>query len=331
MIASLPRPDASPARIAPLARLPVFLALEDKRALVCGGTPAAAWKVELLSAAGASVEVYAPEPCEELVALAAEAPRGAIAIHRRAPDDADFAGVAIAVGAMEDDVAAARFRAQARARGVPVNVIDRPAFCDFAFGAIVNRSPLVIGISTAGAAPVFAQAVRTRIELLIPRGFAGWVQAAREWRARVEQTALSFRARQQFWQKFTARALASPNRVPGENDFSAAQADAGTTSNGSIVTINVGDGDPDSLRLREVRALQSADIIVFDRQVGAGVLDYARREARKLLVDQSGRDDPATLMAALAKAGRRVVRLTGDASVAAGNIMATTSVEAKSA
>ena len=157
------------------------------------------------------------------------------------------------------------------------------------------------------------------------------MQAAREWRARVEQTALSFRARQQFWQKFTARALASPNRVPGENDFSAAQADAGTTSNGSIVTINVGDGDPDSLRLREVRALQSADIIVFDRQVGAGVLDYARREARKLLVDQSGRDDPATLMAALAKAGRRVVRLTGDASVAAGNIMATTSVEAKSA
>src|SRR5205823_1274585 len=98
------------------------------------------------------------------------------------------------------------FRAQARAHGVPVNVIDKPAFCDFAFGAIVNRSPLVIGISTDGAAPVFAQAVRTRIELLIPRGFALWVQAAREWRWRVQQMAASLGARQQFWRNFTARA-----------------------------------------------------------------------------------------------------------------------------
>ena len=66
---------------------------------------------------------------------------------------------------------------------MPVNVIDKPAFCDFSFGAIVNRSPLVIGISTDGAAPVFGQAIRAKLEALIPRGFARWAEAARQWRA----------------------------------------------------------------------------------------------------------------------------------------------------
>ena len=81
-------------------------------------------------------------------------------------------GAAVAVGAFDNDADAARFAAAARAAGVPVNVIDKPAFCDFAFGAIVNRSPLVIGISTDGAAPVFAQAIRAKLEMLLPKGFA---------------------------------------------------------------------------------------------------------------------------------------------------------------
>ena len=84
-----------------------------------------------------------------------------------------------------------QFAAAARAAGVPVNVIDRPAFCDFSFGAIVNRSPLVIGISTDGASPVFGQAIRAKIEALIPRGFARWADAARNWRPRVQALALS--------------------------------------------------------------------------------------------------------------------------------------------
>src|SRR6185369_8399612 len=90
-------------RMEPLARLPVFLALEGKRAFVAGGTPAAAWKAELLSAAGAEVEAYAPEPCEELLALAAAPPRGSIVIHRRAWTIDDIRGAAVAVGACESD------------------------------------------------------------------------------------------------------------------------------------------------------------------------------------------------------------------------------------
>ena len=98
----------------------------------------------------------------------------------------DLANAAIAVGAFDDEKAPLSLPHAARSAGVPVNVIDKPAFCDFSFGAIVNRSPLVIGISTDGAAPVFAQAIRARLEVLLPKGFAAWAAAAHAWRAAVK-------------------------------------------------------------------------------------------------------------------------------------------------
>src|SRR5205085_1100518 len=152
----------------------------------------------------ARVDVLASEPCEEMVALAADPAQGPVVLHRRAWQPEDLPGSAIAIGSFEDDAEAARFAQAARSAGVPVNVIDKPAFCDFSFGSIVNRSPLVVGISTDGAAPVFGQAIRAKLEALIPRGFARWAEAARQWRPRVQALALSFRERRRFWQIFTA-------------------------------------------------------------------------------------------------------------------------------
>ena len=100
-------------------------------------------------------------------------------------------------------------------------MIDKPAFCDFSFGSIVNRSPLVIGISTDGAAPVFAQAIRAKLEALIPLGFARWAAAARRWRRAVQTSGLSFPARRRFWQVFTAQAVTHPDREPLAADFDA--------------------------------------------------------------------------------------------------------------
>ena len=213
--------SGDPPRMAALARLPIFLALEAKRAVVAGDGPAAAWKAELLSAAGAEVDVLAENPCEELRTVATQAPRGAIALHSRAWRADDFAGAAIAVGGFDDDREAQRFATAARAAGVPVNVIDKPAHCDFSFGAIVNRSPLVIGISTDGAAPVFGQSIRAKLEAMIPRGFACWADAARRWRAVVQASGLSFSARRRFWQVFTSFAVSHPDREPAQSDLAA--------------------------------------------------------------------------------------------------------------
>src|SRR5262249_1778372 len=139
------RPRETTPRMEALARLPIFLALEDKRAVLAGGSAAAAWKAELLSAAGARIDVYTQDPGEELAARAAHPPRGPITVHARALEAHDLGGAAIAVGAIENEAEAVAFAAAARAAGVPVNVVDKPALSDFAFGAIVNRSPLVIG------------------------------------------------------------------------------------------------------------------------------------------------------------------------------------------
>jgi uroporphyrin-III C-methyltransferase/precorrin-2 dehydrogenase/sirohydrochlorin ferrochelatase len=320
MTAREPTP-MQPPRMEPLARLPVFLACTGKRAVVAGGSAAAAWKAELLSAAGAHVDVFAPEPSEDMLGLAAAPPQGTITIHRRAWTSDDFAGAAIAIGACEDDGEAAKFAAAARAAAVPVNVIDKPAFCDFSFGSIVNRSPLVIGVSTDGAAPVFAQAIRAKIEAVIPRSFARWAEAARRWRDAVKSSGLSFAGRRTFWRQFTAYALARPDAEPAQADFDALMAgmrDQGAAAEqGSVILVGGGPGDPELLTLRAVRALQSADVILIDDLVAPGILDFARREARKMLVGKTGfapsckQEEINALMIALAKSGKRVVRLKG--------------------
>src|SRR6185437_1249283 len=104
----IPSDTRSP-RMGPLARLPVFFSLGGKRAVLAGGSAAAAWKSELLSAAGADVEVFAPDACEEMILLAAEPPLGAIRINQREWTPEDFKDAAVAVGAFEDDEAAAKF------------------------------------------------------------------------------------------------------------------------------------------------------------------------------------------------------------------------------
>ena len=328
VVRGLRRSQRAP-RMEPLARLPIFLALDGKRAVVAGDGPAVAWKAELLSAAGADVVVFAKCPCEELHALAAQPPRGAIMLQHRAWQAEDFCGAAVAVAGFDDDRDAQRFAEAARAAGVPVNVIDKPAHCDFSFGAIVNRSPLVIGISTDGAAPVFAQAIRGRLEAMIPRGFAGWAEAARRWRKAVQSSGLSFAARRRFWQAFARIALAHPDRAPAQSDFDSVlrqtKAEAMPAEAGSVTFVGAGPGDPELLTLRAVRALQAADVILIDDLVAPDILDFARREARKILVGNPGQsasghaDDVRTTMVALVKSGKRVVWLKhGDAAIFGG-------------
>jgi uroporphyrin-III C-methyltransferase/precorrin-2 dehydrogenase/sirohydrochlorin ferrochelatase len=315
---------AAPPRINPLARLPVFFLLEGLRAVVAGGTLGAVWKAELLSASGALVDVYAVEISAEMRAVAGTPPGGAIAIHERAWLPADLAGAAMAIGACSDDEDAARFAAAARAAGVPVNVVDNPTFCDFSFGSIVNRSPLVIAISTDGAAPVFAQAIRAKIETLIPRGFAGWAAAARGWRSALKSSGLSFNARRHFWQLFTASALNNPDHIPEQPDYDRlldrAFDEAASADRGSVTLVCAGPGDPELLTLRAVRALQSSDVILHDGQVSQGVLDFARREARKMLIPAGAGIEG--MLVGLAQSGRRAAWLMGS-NVASGDIEAT--------
>jgi uroporphyrin-III C-methyltransferase/precorrin-2 dehydrogenase/sirohydrochlorin ferrochelatase len=304
-----------------LARLPVFLALDGKRAVVAGGTSAAAWKAELVSAAGANVDVYSTDPSYEMAALVGRSLRGRLVIHRRNWEPSDLEGAAVAIAACIDDGGAQRFVDAAHAAGVPVNVIDKPRFCDFSFGSIVNRSPLVIGISTGGGAPIFAQAIRARLEALLPLGLARWAAAAVRWRPALMRSGLSFAARRKLWQLFTVHAVAHPEREPADRDFEQLLAEmrglGAAAESGSVTVVGAGPGDPELLTLRAVRKLQAADIVLFDELVSDAILDFARREAKRMLVGKTGhapscrQDDIDALLINLAKSGKHVVRLKG--------------------
>jgi uroporphyrin-III C-methyltransferase/precorrin-2 dehydrogenase/sirohydrochlorin ferrochelatase len=275
----------------------------------------------LLAAAGAHVDVYALDPSDEVLEAAATPPAGSVTVHRLSWERGAMEGCTLAIGACETDVEANQFQAAAQFAGVPCNVIDKPDYCDFSFGAIVNRSPLVVAISTDGAAPVFAQAIRSRIEAMLPAGFARWAAAARHWRSAVKQSELSFNGRRLFWQIFTRTALQNPNGEPSRTDFNVlldrTRAEAPAAEHGSVTLVGAGPGDPELLTLRAVRALQSADVILYDDLVSNEVLDFARREAKRMLVGKSGhgpsckQSDINALMVGLAKSGRRVVRLKG--------------------
>jgi uroporphyrin-III C-methyltransferase / precorrin-2 dehydrogenase / sirohydrochlorin ferrochelatase len=315
--------ETRPGRMEPLARLPVFLALAGKRAVLAGGSQAAAWKAELLAAAGAHVEVFCAEPEPEMLSVAAEPPAGSIVIHHRAWTPADLPRAAIAIGAIEEEHEGRAFFEAAHAAGVPVNVVDRPELCDFAFGSIVNRSPLIIGISTDGAAPVFGQAIRAKIEIMLPPGLKRWAKAAKDWRGAVQALGLSFQGRRRFWERFTERALARPQDWPTFNERDAlvakSAAEAARPETGRVLLVGAGPGDPGLVTLAAVRALQSADVILYDDLVAPEVLELARREARTMLVGKTGhrpsckQEDINALMVSLAAEGRVVVRLkTGD-------------------
>src|SRR3569833_3585576 len=156
---------------------------------------------------------------------------------------------------------------------------------------------------------------------MLPLGFAAWAAAAQRWRAAVKASGLPFAGRRKFWQLFTAHAVKNPDLDPSDADFerfiAEVQGQGAAVEAGTVTLVGAGPGDPELLTLRAVRALQSADVILFDDLVAGDVLDFARREARKMLGGKTGfgpsckQEDINALMVGLARQGKRVVRLKG--------------------
>ncbi len=317
-----------PQRMGELATLPVFFDLRGKRVAMAGGSDGAAWKAELMAAAGARVDLY--EPMDDLgeemrTVLSLAFAEGRIVHHDRPWAFDIFAGAALAVADCETMAGAQAFFCAARDAGVPVNVIDKPAFCQFRFGTIVNRSPVVVGISTDGAAPILGQAIRRRIETLLPATLTGWAKLAAKVRAEVMDRLEAGPLRRAFWERFSDEAFTrrAPDDV-AEADARRFVSDLVATpqAGGRVTLVGAGPGEAELLTLKAVRALQAADVILFDDLVSDDILELARREAKRMLVgkrasrDSCRQEDINRTMVQFAKAGKHVVRLkSGDVSV----------------
>ena len=237
--------------------------------------------------------------------------------HARAWTAADLDGAALAIADVAAEDEARAFRDAAEAAGVPVNVVDKPAFCDFQFGALVERSPLIVAISTDGGAPVFGQRIRALIETLLPQGFRDWAAAAKAWRPQVDALRLDFRARRDFWERFTALAVSAADRMPDDADRAALLAMREPTANrtGRVALIDAGPGPAGFLTRDGGRWLHAADVVLYEPPLAALVSDAARREAEKIPLDGA---ELVAQAIAMAREGKTVAVALGTFSVRGG-------------
>lgn len=310
----------TPTKMQPLAVLPLFHKLEGRKVIVAGHGNGAVWKAELIAATGAEVLLLIGQEPTEYAQNILDNSQNLIKYETRKWEESDLKGAALAIAESSSDEDAISFVAAARKYFVPVNIIDRPEFCEFQFGAIVNRSPLVIGISTDGASPALGQNLRGRFEAMLPAPIANWVKKAQEWRPLIKEKELDFGARRAFWHRFAAKALLEPTRIPNDKDLDDLVGGAGETI-GEVALVGAGPGNAELLTLKAVRALQRAEIVLFDDLVSQEVLDFARREAEFISVGKRGRKpstpqaDICKLLVEYAKQGKYVVRIKGGDSL----------------
>jgi uroporphyrin-III C-methyltransferase/precorrin-2 dehydrogenase/sirohydrochlorin ferrochelatase len=295
--------------------LPIFLRLRGRTALVVGGGPVAARKAVWLLRAGAHVTVIAPQLAPELAARAARSEVG----HVAAPfAPGHLAGAALVVAASDDHEVNAAVAKAANALEIPVNVVDSPELSGFIFPAIIDRSPIVVAVSSAGASPVLARRLRAQIEASLPARLGALARFLGRRRAAVKR-ALAPAARRAFWERLisgrTATEVLSGNEVAAARTFAGELRGAGGSC-GEVWLIGAGPGDPDLLTLRALQLLQQADVILYDRLVPDAILERARRDAERVFVGkESGEHAQQThindLMVSLARAGKRVARLKG--------------------
>lgn len=298
-------------RIEKMAVLPIFYKLEGRKIIIAGGSDAAAWKAELLAACGAQVHVYAETLSNVFVEkITSKGSLGSYVHHLRGWDVASFEGAALAIcDAGNSDEATEFFEASRRA-GVPVNVIDKPEYCEFQFGSIVNRSPVIVSISTNGVAPILGQAIRQKIETLLPRSISQWAQIGASLRARVAEKLDFGSPRRHFWQRFSELAFGKgPGRDAKDQLIGIIDQIASSTPSGKvgkITYIDIRSDDVELLTIKAVRALQSADMVLYDKEINNDVLELARREARHILAGSNAEEK----LIALARRGNHVVRIS---------------------
>ena len=296
---------------------PIFVDLDRKPVLVVGGGEAAAQKVRLLQKTSASIRVVADGSCPELERLAA---RGAIQHVGRTLAGHHLDGCALAYGCSGNLREDAKLSFMARARGVPVNVVDTPQLCSFITPALVDRDPIVVAIGSEGAAPVLVRRIRTTIEADLPAKLGRLARLAQGLRATVAGR-LKPAARRRFWEAFfdgpPATAALDGDEAKGEHlALDMLEADD-ANPHGRVSLVGAGPGDPDLLTLKAVQAVQAADVLVVDRLVPKAIVEKARRDARRVYVGKQphGPSTPQSeinrILVAEARAGHRVVRLKG--------------------
>ena len=300
--------------------LPIFLDIRNKPCLVVGGGSIAARKVALLLKAGADVTLVSPEICNEVKILANE---NAVNLIQREFEDNDVGEQVIVIAATDSIDINGHIADLAKAKNIPVNVVNAPVRGTFVSPSIIDRSPIQIAVSTGGASPVLARLLRTHLETIIPAGYGRLGKLVSEFRQAVKDTFATVEQRRNFWEK-TLQGPVAERVFTNQDDeakalLSKALEDASDNPEfpGEVYLVGSGPGDPDLLTFRALRLMQQADVVVYDRLVSPPILEMVRRDAEHVYVGKASSDHAVPqeninqLLVRLAKEGKRVLRLKG--------------------
>ncbi len=294
---------------------PVFLRLRGARVLVVGGGEVAARKIRLLLRAAPRIEVVAQLLNAELEGLA-DVRRIQHVAKEFTPQR--VAGCRLVIAATDNRLLNRAVAAAADAAQVPVNVVDDAEHSSFITPSIVDRAPLMVAISTGGAAPVLARRLRERIEAWLPAGYGQLAAFLHRQRPRVAEAG-EVAQRRSIWERF----LDGPGAEAAlRGDEAAAEAELrhlldGAPVRGEVYLVGAGPGDPDLLTFRALRLMQQADVVLYDRLLPEAILDLVRRDAERIFVGKRRnqhtvpQDEINAELVRLASAGKRVLRLKG--------------------
>lgn len=296
------------------AYFPIFVDLAGQPVLVVGGGEVAARKIRLLLGARAQVRVVARELNEE---LAGELAAGRIAHLDTAFAPAQLQGCRLAIAATDDRALNHVVAQHAEVAGVLCNVVDDPAASRWITPSIIERAPITVAISTAGAAPVLARRLRERIEALLPAAYGKVAAFMEQHRERVK--ALPVETRRQLWEDFLDGP--GPERLLAGDEVAAVfeleHLLAGAAPRGEVYLVGAGPGDPDLLSFRALRLMQQCDVVLYDALIAPAILDLVRRDAERIYVGKRRarhtlpQEDINAELVRLAQAGKRVLRLKG--------------------
>ncbi len=300
--------------------LPIFINIKNERSLVIGGQKNAFEKIELLLKAGSNVTVISPNICREIVNLKEN---GQITHHEESFSEVNLKGCRLIIVATSNSSLRNEVVKKAKENEIPVNVIDFPDLCTFTLPSIIDRSPLLLAVSTSGNSPTMTRIIRSRLEAMLPLAYGRLSLLVGDFRKSVQNTLQSKRERRYFWNRIFSSPIIemflSGKEQEAERILKKEIDTIGksTQSIGQVCLVGAGPGDPDLLTLRALRLIQNADTIVYDRLVFPTIMQYAREDAELIYVGKKSanhtvpQDQINQKLVDLARQGKMVVRLKG--------------------
>lgn len=300
--------------------LPLFFKLTGKTCLVVGGGEIAVRKAGMLVSADAHVHIVSKSMSTAMTAFIEE--HGCS--HRLGEFvEGDLDGTQLVIAATNDTTLNKTISQLANGRNLPVNVVDNPELCSFILPAIIDRSPVVVAVSSGGKSPVLARLIRARLETLIPSGYGKLASLVGGYREEVKRQFASINERRGFWESVLQGPIAelvfAGKHQQANQLLEKELTKKSTRSNngGEVYLVGGGPGDPDLLTFRALRLMQQADVVLYDRLVSEGVRELCRRDAQMIHVGKARdkhtvpQEDISKMLVRFAKEGRRVCRLKG--------------------